>query len=307
MGTVRSSATDWDHVTTAKTAGRTTADIFAKRTLVDALNPRGVAIRESRDSAANPESTGVVIGLDVTGSMGVIADTIARDGLRVLFNSIYDRKPVTDPHIMFMGIGDAAAGDTAPLQVSQFESSIVLMDQLTDFYLEHGGGGNSSESYTLPWYFAAMHTSLDCFEKRGKRGYLFTVGDEEPPEILLANELQRVLGEGQSDLTTEQLLNMVSRTYHVFHVIIEQGNHCSRPDRKEAVVAKWTKLLGQRTMLLSDYTKLAEVVVSAIEVTEGRDHAAVAKTWGGDTSVVVARAVGSLVPASEAGSSVVTF
>ena len=27
-------------------------------------------------------------------------------------------------------------------------------------------------------YFMARHTSLDCHEKRGQRGYLFIIGDE---------------------------------------------------------------------------------------------------------------------------------
>lgn len=307
MGSTRYAASDWDRFSTTKTAGKTTAGIFTKKRLITELDPRGVAIRESRDSAVNPESTAIIVGLDVTGSMGVIADTIARDGLKVLFTEIYDRKPVTDPHIMFMGIGDVAANDSAPLQVSQFEGGIEVADQLVNLYLEHGGGGNSTESYTLPWYFAAMHTSIDCFEKRGKRGYLFTVGDEEPPEVLLARELQRVLGEGQSDLTTAQLLDMVGRTYHVFHVIVEQGDHCRNMVSRNSVISKWRALLGQRTLLLSDYTKLAEVIVSAIEVTEGRDHAAVAKSWDGATSLVVANAVSGLTAAASTGGGVVTF
>ncbi|HAO33838.1 MAG TPA: hypothetical protein DCQ84_12920, partial [Candidatus Competibacteraceae bacterium] len=58
---------------------------------------------------------------------------------------------------------------------------IRIARQLRRLWLEKGGGGNACESYTLPWYFAATHTAIDCFEKRGKKGYLFTVGDEEPP------------------------------------------------------------------------------------------------------------------------------
>ena len=27
-------------------------------------------------------------------------------------------------------------------------------------------------------------TSIDCFEKRGKKGYLFTIGDEQLPPTL---------------------------------------------------------------------------------------------------------------------------
>ncbi len=74
------------------------------------------------------------------------------------------------------------------------------------------------------------------------------------------------------------------------------------------VVRKWASVLGQHVLRLSDYTKLAEVVVSAIEVNEGRDSASVAASWSGDTSLVVARAVGNL-PAVQvgAGGAVVAF
>lgn len=100
------------------------------------LNPKGVKIRESRDSEDNPRSTPVIIALDVTGSMGMIADVIARTGLGTLFEAILDRKPISDPHLMFMGVGDANC-DSAPLQVSQFEADKRIIEQLTQIYLAH--------------------------------------------------------------------------------------------------------------------------------------------------------------------------
>ena len=99
---------------TASTVGKTTDEIYGSRAMHDDLNPKGVKVRESRDSDKNPESNPIIIGLDVTGSMGILADTIARKGLGVLFESILDKKPVTDPHMMFMGIGDANY-DRAPM------------------------------------------------------------------------------------------------------------------------------------------------------------------------------------------------
>jgi hypothetical protein len=215
MGMGRFSPADWDTFTAAKTAGRSRAAMFG-RGLKPGLDPRRIkgGVRESRDSADNPASTPVIVGLDVTGSMGMIAENIAREGLNTLFTEIYDRQPVTDPHVMLMGIGDALC-DRAPLQVSQFEGDIRIAEQLIELWLEGGGGGNSCESYTLPWYFAAMHTITDSFEKRRKKGYLFTIGDEEPPAVLTAAELKRVLGSGQRDFTTAELLDLVSRQWEV--------------------------------------------------------------------------------------------
>lgn len=312
MGAGRFSPLDWDKFTRTRTAGRSTSSIFS-HALKETLDPKRIknGLRESRDSSINPTSNAIIVGLDVTGSMGMIADAIARDGLKTLFTEIYDRKPVSDPHVMFIGIGDALC-DAAPLQVSQFEGDIRIADQLVDLWLEGGGGGNRCESYTLPWYFAGMHTAIDCFEKRGKKGYLFTIGDEEPPEVLTRAELERVLdARVQRDLSSAELLDLASRQYEVFHVIVEEGSHC-RMGGLPSVLNKWTALLGQRALRLKDYTKLPEVIVSAIQVNEGASPGAVADTWSGDTALVVRHAVGGLAPkekpsTSEGSSAVVRF
>jgi hypothetical protein len=78
---------------------------------------------------------------------------------------------------MFGAIGDATC-DRAPLQVGQFESDNRMDDDLSRILLEGGGGGQKTESYELAMYFMARHTAADCYEKRGKRGYLFIIGDE---------------------------------------------------------------------------------------------------------------------------------
>lgn len=293
----------------SSTTGRSTADIYGKAHtrvasglsgLSKDLDPKGVKVRESRDSDLNPVSNAIIVGLDVTGSMGMIADVLARQGLGTLFEEILNRKPVTDPHLMFMGIGDAAC-DQAPLQVSQFEADKRIIDQLVDIYLEHGGGGNDHESYNFPWYFAAMHTSLDCVEKRNKKGYLFTVGDEEIPSPLLKQHIEHIIGDTpERDFSNEELLQMAGRMYHIFHVIVEEGNYARSHGNR--VRSAWTSLLGQRAIPLADHTKLSEVIVSAIEVTEGRDVDAVASSWSGNTAVVVANAIKGL-PAKTGGTS----
>ncbi|KQQ97160.1 VWA domain-containing protein [Massilia sp. Leaf139] len=293
MGGARWDADDWKRASKA-TAGKRTEDIFTSSGMHPSLNPYGM-LRESRDSLVNPNSNAIIIALDVTGSMGMIADAMAREGLGTLVEEILKRQPVSDPHILACGIGDSYY-DEAPLQATQFEADIRIADQLKMIWLEKGGGGNSHEGYHLPWYFAAQHTQIDCFEKRNRKGYLFTVGDEEPPEELLAAHAKAIFGDSlQRDLSAQELLTLVSRMYHVFHVVVEEGNHARA--HLPRVLKKWNALLGQRVLRLKDYRRLAEVVVSAIEVNEGRDRETVAKSWSGDTSVVVAHALGSL-PAS---------
>lgn len=293
MGSSRWSADAWTDYT-ASTATKSRDAIFTStRGMKDSLNPLGVKIRESRDSVANPESNGIIVGIDVTGSMGMIAEALAREGLGVLFKEILDRKPVSDPHVMFMAIGDASC-DSAPLQTSQFEASDVIIGQLTDIYLEGRGGGNNWESYNLPWYFAANHTSIDCFEKRGKKGFLFTVGDEFPAHPLTRAQIEKVVGDKlqTESLSNEELLTMVSRSYHVFHVIVEEGSFARQ--HLEGVTKAWKDILGQNVLNLSDYTKLSEVIVSAIQVVEGEKKTDVVKSWSKATSLVVAKALGEL-------------
>jgi len=262
-----------------------TDDIYSHALHAD-LNPHGVKMRESRDSADNPESTPIIVALDVTGSMGMIADTIARKGLGVLFESILDRKPITNPHVMFMGVGDANY-DRAPLQVSQFEADKRIIEQLTQIYLEHGGGGNNFESYNLPWYFAANHTVHDSYEKRAKRGYLFTVGDEEVPQALTKEQIKAIVGDTiQTDsLSTAELLEAAQRTYDVYHIVIKEGSHAS--SHFDRVMNGWNQLLGQRAIPLADHTKLAETIVSIIEVAEGADASVSAGRWGSGKAVIL--------------------
>lgn len=295
----------WAAFSSAKVKGKATATVFASRTLKESLDPKLMKNmqRESCDDDVCPNSTAIIVALDETGSMGMIPDYMIRKGFPKLFEEIYSRKPVTDPHIMFMGIGDAEI-DQVPVQVSQFESGMRLAEQLTDMYLEGNGGGNNHEGYTMPWYVAAMHTKIDCFEKRSKKGYLFTVGDEEPNPILFRRDVERSLGYApQADLTAKQLLDMVSKTYHVFHVIVEEGNYAKR--RGASVKQKWTELLGERALMLSDHTKLSEVIISAIEVVNGATIDSVVKSWSGDTSLVVAKAIGELTTANSNSTGVV--
>lgn len=292
MGSGRWDSRDWaaSRTSYSHTAKPSVDHIYTSRKLDAGLDPAKVILRESRDSAANPASTALIVGLDVTGSMDRVLDAMARTGLGTLVGAIYERQPITDPHIMIMGIGDFEH-DNSPLQVTQFEAeNAPLISQMEKVYLERGGGGNNYESYAAAWLFAATRTVTDCFEKRGKRGYLFTVGDEEPTPRLISAQIKRVMGGDQiGDVDGEHLLAMAQATYNVFHVIVEEGSYASsRPDR---VRSAWVKALGQNVIPLSDHTRLGEAVVSAIQVAEGHDRDVVAKSWGGDTSLVIARAV----------------
>ncbi len=293
MGYGRWDNNDWDKYA-ASTRGKSTSQIFNASSMKKDMDPRNIKVRESRDSAKNPDSTPIILALDVTGSMGMIADTLAREGLGTLVESILDRKPVPDPHIMVMGVGDSTY-DRAPLQVSQFEADIKIASQLKEIFLEHGGGGNHHESYTLPWYFAAEKTDIDCV-KHGRKGLLFTFGDEECPPDIQADHIKRVLGDKiQGDLSTKDLLEQVSKKYDVFHVVIEQGDY-ARAHKKD-VYDSWSKVLpADRIISVKDYTQLPAILVSVMEVHAGKDKDEVANSWQGKTVGVVKDAIKNVKP-----------
>ncbi|TAL31189.1 MAG: VWA domain-containing protein [Alphaproteobacteria bacterium] len=293
MGNSRWDNNDWDRYASS-TRGKSTSQIFNASSIKADMDPAKIKVRESRDSTANPDSTPIILALDVTGSMGMIADTLAREGLGTLVEEILERKPVSDPHIMVMGVGDAFY-DNAPLQVSQFEADIKIAKQLKEIFLEHGGGGNHSESYTLPWYFASEKTDIDCV-KHGRKGMLFTFGDEECPPDLRAEQIRRIIGDKiQGDINTADLLEQVSKKYDVFHVVIEQGDYAQR--NKKAVYDSWSKVLpADRIISVKDYKQLPAILVSVMEVHAGKDKDDVANSWQGKTVDVVKDAIKNVKP-----------
>ncbi|MDE7206776.1 MAG: hypothetical protein K2N90_06405, partial [Lachnospiraceae bacterium] len=153
--------------------------------------------------------------------------------------------------------------------------------------------------YTLPWYFAARHTKIDSFEKRGKKGFLFTIGDEPYLRIISKYAIREFVGDDiESDLTAEELLTEVSRQYEVYHLMIEEGSGMYRGS--DPIVAQWTNLLGQRAILVSDCTKIPEIIVSILEVAAGKDAKEVVGSWDGSTSVAVRKAISGLANVDDA-------
>lgn len=247
------------------------AEVFTSRALPTGLDPKGFILRESRDSDANPMSTPIIFGLDVTGSMSVFCEAIAKTQLPELMTSIHEKKPVSDPHIMFMGIGDIQSYDRAPLQVSQFEADLRIVEQLREMYLEGGGGGNDSESYTLPWYVAAFRTATDVVQKRKQKGFLFTMGDECVPPALSSADLIKAFGPGQLPAagTNAELLAKVSEMYHVFHIVVEEGSYYRRsPD---SVRRGWDQLMGASVLYMQDHRDLSQIAILAMEAVNGKN------------------------------------
>ena len=186
---------DFDTTTGKYAYGTSHQDIFKARALDPALDPKGV-IRECCDSDEHPETKPVIIGLDTTGSMGSAA-TEAASSINKIMTDLFGK--VKDIQFMTMGIGDFAY-DRCPLQVSQFESDIRIVEQMDKVYFEFGGGGNFYESYTAAWKFALDNTKLDCFNNRGQKGLIITLGDEKINPVISGERWSKVVCPVQGDI-----------------------------------------------------------------------------------------------------------
>jgi hypothetical protein len=223
-----------------------------KRQIHEQMDPKGVVIRESRDSEAHPHSIPIIIALDLTGSMGHIPHELVKDGLPKIMSGIIQHG-IPDPQVLFLGVGDHEC-DRAPLQISQFESGDEELDMwLTRTYIESGGGGNAGESYSLAHYFAATHCVTDNWDKRKQKGLLFTIGDEPNLKSYPSTALKEITGNGDvATFTDQEILEKAQEKWEVYHIM----------PGKESRGAKdyWKNLLGQNLIWVDKSEMVADAI-----------------------------------------------
>ena len=288
MGSGSWTSKDWSSYTSKRgySSSSSAKELYTRDTVRSDFDPKGIAFRESCDSEEHPNSTPIIIGLDVTGSMSSVLETVSKR-LGDTITQILERNPVSDPQVMFAAFGDAVY-DKHPLQVTQFESDIRIAEQLNDIYFEKGGGGNGGESYALPWYFAARHTKIDSFDKHGKKGFIFTVGDECCLDTLTKDQIKQFIGDDvERDLTAEEILSEVSRKYEVYHLIVDPVYY-QEPEKE------WKKLLGKNCLIVENIEKIPEIIVSVLELHAGKSVDEVVNSWDGSTAMIVKDAITGL-------------
>jgi len=227
------------------------------------LDPRGVTVRESRDSGEHPRSLAIAVLFDVTGSMRDVPRRL-QEKLPQLLGLLLRRGYAEDPQIMFGAIGDATC-DRAPLQVGQFESDNRMDDDLSRILLEGGGGGQKTESYELAMYFMARHTVTDCYAKRGKRGYLFMIGDEMAYSRVKRTEASTVIGDGlQADIPLAAIVPELTRAWDTYYILPEGASYAGDSE----VLSFWRGLLGQNVIELADLAAVSETIALTVGLGE---------------------------------------
>lgn len=235
-------------------------EVFTNRHIEAKMSPMNLTFRESRDSAEHPNSVPIIIGLDVTGSMGSIPHYLIANSLPKIVDRII-KAGEKDPQLLFVAVGDHEC-DSSPLQVGQFESSDELLDKwLKSVYLESGGGGNGGESYHLAWYLAANHTKTDSFEKRGKKGILITIGDEPVLQTLPSHTIKALTGNGDhKGQSAAQLLEEARKTYDVYHIHVK----FTGSGRQTYVQNGWKELMGDHVLFAENQEDIAMLIAETV-------------------------------------------
>lgn len=243
--------------------GNSTAqEMFKSRRLDPMLNPKGV-IRECCDSEEHPKTVPVIIGLDVTGSMGPAGVEVAKK-LGVICEALYEKIPHVQ--IMVMGIGDLSTDD-APIQVGQFESDVRIAEQLDKIWFEFGGGGNCYESYSAAWLFGSRRCKLDCWN-RGQRGVIITTGDEPLNPYLPRIPLNNALGTTyEADIETPELFKEASKKFDIYHITVKDGTCYHGYESK--IKSTFGKILEPQHLIASSIenlsTSIVDIVVKHVE------------------------------------------
>ncbi len=285
MGGGSYTGADWRRLRESRklSTAATSNQIFKRTEMDQRFDPKFINIREARDSEEHPDSTPIIIGLDVTGSMGYLATQIAKESLNETMMKLYSTGVVPDPQLMFAAIGDVI--DRAPLQVTQFESDIRIGEQLLDLWLENRGG-DAPEDFELLWYFAAKHTSIDSFEKRGKKGFIITIGDADVHTDVTGDNIAKIFNDSKFPYSSKRLLKMAQEKYEVFHINI--AGRSSLNNFKELLPGHIASVDR------NEINRLPEIIISIIQLSLGDNLDKVLDQWDALTKPVVLRAVRDL-------------
>jgi uncharacterized protein YegL len=283
---------------TAVSAGIIDDSVDMRKAITNKLHPtldaKGVLFRESRDSDVHPKSVPISLLLDVTGSMSQVPK-LMQEKLPALMGLLIRKGYLEHPAIQIVAFGDATC-DHTPLQVGQFESGIEIENDLTNLFLEGGGGGQQTESYELALYFEDRHVVTDHYQKRGMKGYMFIIGDEMPYNKLKIHEVEQVIGDKLTEaISVEQIIQSLREKWEIFYILPNHTNNY----HDLMIRNKWEKLLPERVIYLDDPSLINETIAAQIGMFEERFKEDDLKDVGVNDVTTITRAI---IPVGDRGS-----
>ena len=267
-GGVFDSSTYYSSATTRKAAG---VDDFAysktSKTIHDSLKPtrikdKAFKVLESRDSAEHPETTAIIVCFDVTGSNASRAVQAQKTlpGLMTLLE-----KYVADPQIAVAANDDFEYEPDRCFQMSEFESDNRIDEHIRNIKIVQNGGGNRAESYDLILFAALNKVATDCFEQRGKKGYLFMYADEPFFTVCSADAQEHVFGEKDAkDIPIQKLVADTKEKWEIF-ILFPAGSRYS-----DALQQYKDLFDDDHVIALQHPEMISEVIGATIGVCEGK-------------------------------------
>lgn len=214
---------------------------------------------ESRDNKEHPNSNAIFVSFDVTGS-NIDRAKVAQQKLPKLMDLLETYIP--DPQIAFAANDDISVEGERSIQISDFESDNRIDEHLRNILLTGNGGGNDGESYDLILFAAAGMTVLDCFEKRGRKGYFFMYADEPIFDHVDPKAVHAIFGAtGGERIPIENVIKKLKELYHVYILWPTGGYDHARK--------QYVSLFGKECVVtLQDPSLICEMIGSLVGMNE---------------------------------------
>lgn len=214
---------------------------------------------ESRDSKEHPDSNAVFVCFDVTGS-NIENAKVAQKKLPNLMALLTHY--LSDPQVLVAANDDITVEGKNSIQISEFESDNRIDEHIRNIWLTSNGGGNDGESYDLIMFAAATMTELDCFEKRGKKGYFFMYADEPIFTHVEAKHVHDIFGiKAEGRIPINEVIKKLKTQYHVFIIWPQDGYKHAR--------AQYEHLFGKDCVVTLQHPNLiCELIGSLVGMTE---------------------------------------
>jgi hypothetical protein len=208
--------------------------------LVDGKDPESLIPNSLTTNSESP----LVIACDVTGSMGDWPATIFS---KLPYLEVEGKEYMGDTmEISFAAVGDAYCDDY-PFQVRPFVSGTGLKDELKEFVVEGGGGGQIMESYDL----AAVYYANKAEMPNATKPLFIFIGDE-----CLYDFVDEAQAERWARTSLEGRLssvNAIRRLQNKFSVYLIQkpygssgeGRSNFRDPDTQRVYTQWADILGE--------------------------------------------------------------